>query len=72
MREASALRDAIDRDDSFTVVFRGRPPADAELLTRTQSNCRGLATHVLEVRLSWDGGGPGKRWRDSYSCRRDA
>lgn len=60
VREApSALRDAIDRDDSFTVVFRGRPPADAELLTRTHPIVAGLATHVLECAL--DGGGPGKR-----------
>ena len=37
-----------NRDDSFTVVFRGRPPADAaESLTRP-IQLSGLATHVLE------------------------
>lgn len=55
----SALRDAIDRDTAFTAVFRGRPPAGAELLSRTHPIVSGLATYVLECAL--EGAGPGKR-----------
>lgn len=55
----SALRDAIDRDEPFSVVFRGRPPVGSELLGRTHPIVAGLATYVLECAL--DGTGPGKR-----------